>query len=171
MAQRRSLLAEFKERFEEQVGECLGLEQAAQKAVDDLASRELLEGVEDEIRSMYDEAHGHGEKFQSPVHSIRDKSALEEHSMEEFAEGTARKATKIMAAYLGEKPQKLDALGFLCLAESHTFPGLEQACFISKEKKHLQCSKVYLATRKNSSPALHKAFQAGQHGLKPPERK
>ena len=38
-------------------------------------------------------------------------------AVEEHAEETVQKATEIMKTYLGDEPEKVDALEFLCLAE------------------------------------------------------
>jgi len=109
--------SELKEKLEEQIGECLGLERAAQKAVEELKSKGLLEGVEDKVEGMWEEATGHEEKLTNLIEAIKDSSGVESESIEEHAEETVQKATQMMKTYLGEEPEKIDALEFLCLAE------------------------------------------------------
>jgi hypothetical protein len=52
------------EKVEEQIGEVLGLEIAAQKAVEELSSKGLLDkrGIKGKLRSMKSEAAGHQSK-------------------------------------------------------------------------------------------------------------
>lgn len=108
---------ELREKLEEQIGECLGLERAAQKAVEELNSKGLLEGVEDRIEGMKEEASGHEEKLEDLIQSVTESEGLDSNSIEENAGETVQKATEMMKTYLGEEPDTLDALEFLCLAE------------------------------------------------------
>src|SRR5574338_584406 len=108
-----------KEKLEEQIGECLGLERAAQKAVDELDAKGLLEerGVKSKIEGMRAEAHRHEERLEKMLGSVIEKQGLEKDSIEQHAEETVQKATQMMQTYLGEDPDSQDALEFLCLAE------------------------------------------------------
>jgi ferritin-like metal-binding protein YciE len=110
---------ELKEKLEEQIGECLGLERAAQKAVDELESKRLLEkpGLKSKIMRMREEAGGHESKLESVIRDIVESEGLDDASIEEHASETVEKATEMMKTYLGEDPDTLDALEFLCLAE------------------------------------------------------
>lgn len=113
----QGLDSETKEKLEEQIGECLGLERAAQTAVEELSSKGLLEGVEEELQDMRDEASGHEDKLQKIIEEVTYSEGLESVKIEEHAKETIQKATEMMKTYLGEDPEKLDALEFLCLAE------------------------------------------------------
>jgi ferritin-like metal-binding protein YciE len=108
------------ENLQKKLGEVLGLERAAQKAVDELISMKLLKSdSKDESREIQEEASNHEEKIQE-VASIfsEDKDVqLDINKVEESAKETEEKATNIMKIYLGEKPDTSEALEFLCLAE------------------------------------------------------
>jgi ferritin-like metal-binding protein YciE len=108
-----------KEKLEEQIGECLGLERAAQKAVDELEAKGLLgePGLKTKLGGMRNEAGNHEERLEEMMDSVIEKNGLDKSSIEEHAEETVQKATQMMQTYLGEDPDTLDALEFLCLAE------------------------------------------------------
>ena len=153
-------MSEMKEKLEEQIGECLGLERAAQQAVQELSSKGLLEGVEDKVEGMKDEASGHEQKLKELIQTVAESEGLDSGSIEEHAEETVQKATQIMQTYLGEDPDKLDALEFLCLAEGGEVTHYEVLSklagevkdkkfatrvrsILSQEKKHLQlCTRL-----------------------------
>ena len=151
---------ELKEKLEEQIGECLGLERAAQKAVEELNSKGLLEGFADKINRMRDQASGHEQKLEELIQTVTESEGLESSSIEEHAEETVQKATEMMKIYLGEDPDKLDALEFLCLAEGGEVTHYEVLSklagevsdkkfasrvrsILNEEKKHLQlCTRL-----------------------------
>ena len=110
---------EIKEKLEEQIGECLGLERAAQQAVEELAAKGLLEkpGLKAKLNGMKKDAVGHESKLEQVIQRVIESQGLKKESIEESAEETAQKATEMMKTYLGEDPDTLDALEFLCLAE------------------------------------------------------
>jgi ferritin-like metal-binding protein YciE len=108
------------ENLQKKLGEVLGLERAAQKAVDELISMKLIKSdSKAEAKEIQGEASTHEEKIQE-VMSIfsEDKDVnLDIDKVEESAKETEEKATQIMKTYLGEKPDTSEALEFLCLAE------------------------------------------------------
>jgi rubrerythrin len=108
-----------KEKLEEQIGECLGLERAAQKAVEELDSKGLLgePGLKDKIMDMKSEAGGHEQKLQQLIGQVAGPEELNPQSIEEHAQETEQKASEMMKTYLGEDPDTLDALEFLSIAE------------------------------------------------------
>jgi ferritin-like metal-binding protein YciE len=108
-----------KEKLEEQIGECLGLERAAQKAVEELSAKGLLDkpGLKSKLEGMKEDAGSHEQKLEELVQRVTESEGLSRESIEENAEETVQKATEIMKTYLGEEPDTLDALEFLCLAE------------------------------------------------------
>lgn len=152
--------SEIKEKLEEKIGECLGLERAAQKAVEELSSKGLLEGVEAKIEGMKEEASGHEERLEEMIQRVTEQQGLNSNSIEEHADETVQKATEMMKTYLGEDPDKLDALEFLCLAEGGEVThyevlskmasrvndkkfGTDIRSILGQEKKHLQlCTKL-----------------------------
>lgn len=109
--------SELKEKLEEQIGECLGLERAAQKAVDELNSKGLLADYRSKIVGMREEAVGHEERLEEAIQGVVESEGLDSSSIEKNAEETVQKAAEMMKTYLGDNPDTLDALEFLCLAE------------------------------------------------------
>lgn len=107
-----------KEILQETIGECLGLERAAQKAVDELDSKGLLKPeFKKKILGMQKEASGHEQKMQKLIEKVTESEELDSKSIEAHAEETVEKTSEIMKTYLGEDPDELDAMEFLSLAE------------------------------------------------------
>ena len=138
------------ENLQNKLGEVLGLERAAQKAVDELISMKLLKSnSKDESREIQEEASNHEEKIQE-VASIfsEDKDVqLDINKVEESAKETEEKATNIMKIYLGEKPDTSEALEFLCLAEGGEvahYEVLQAICSNFDNKKALSTVKSIL---------------------------
>lgn len=108
------------ENLQQKLGEVLGLERAAQKAVTELISMKLLKAdSKNEAKEIQGEASTHEEKIQEVVSIFsEDKDVqLDINKVEESAKETEEKATQIMKTYLGEEPDTSEALEFLCLAE------------------------------------------------------
>jgi ferritin-like metal-binding protein YciE len=157
-----------KEKLEEQIGEVLGLEIAAQKAVEELSAKGLLDkrGLKGELQGMKKEAGDHQRRIEQVMQELAESEGLDEQSIREHAEETSQKASQMMQTYLGENPDTLDALEFLCLAEAGEVTHYEVLDELAKkvkdkkfasevksimreEKRHLQlCTKL---ARKNSS--------------------
>jgi rubrerythrin len=115
-----SELKENKKNLEKKLGEVLGLERAAQKAVEELVSMKLLKSDnKDESKEIQEEASSHEEKIQQVISKLsEDKDIqLDKDKAEETAKETTKKAIKMMKTYLGEDPDTSEALEFLCLAE------------------------------------------------------
>ena len=108
------------ENLQKKLGEVLGLERAAQKAVEELVAMKLLKSdSKNDAKEIQKEASTHEEKIQEVVSLFsEDKNVqLDVNMVEESAKETEQKATKIMKTYLGENPDTSEALEFLCLAE------------------------------------------------------
>lgn len=107
-----------KEVLEETIGECLGLERAAQKAVEELDAKGLLkEDAKSKIMNMQEEAGEHEEKLETLIETVAESEGLDADSIEKHAEETVEKTSEMMKIYLGEDPEELDALEFLGIAE------------------------------------------------------
>jgi hypothetical protein len=107
--------------IQEKIGEALGLEKAAQKAVEELDSRGLLESEHmKKLAKMREEA----------------SDQLDASAIEGKAEETAEKASKIMETYLGEDPDTQEALEFLCLAEGGEVTHYEVLASVAKDVKN-----------------------------------
>jgi hypothetical protein len=115
-----ALIEENKKNLAKKLGEILGLERAAQKAVDELISMKLIKSnSKDEAKGIQKEATSHEEQIQEVVLELsEDKDIkLDVQEVEQTAEETEQKVTQIMKTYLGEEPDTSEALEFLCLAE------------------------------------------------------
>ena len=138
------------ENLQKKLGEVLGLERAAQKAVDELISMKLLKSnSKDESREIQEEASNHEEKIQEVTRIFsEDKDVqLDINKVEESAKETEEKATNIMKIYLGEKPDTSEALEFLCLAEGGEvahYEVLQAICSNFDNKKALSTVKSIL---------------------------
>ncbi|HET8847491.1 MAG TPA: hypothetical protein VFM20_01770, partial [Nitrososphaeraceae archaeon] len=106
------------EMIQEKIGEALGLEMAAQKAVEQLDSRGLLKPEQmKKLSKMKSEANKQETEMEDLVKELEESDGFDDDTIEEKAEETAEKASKIMETYLGEDPDTQEALEFLCLAE------------------------------------------------------
>ena len=123
--------------IQEKIGEALGLEMAAQKAVEELDSRGLLESEHTKkLAKMREEASDQEEEMQQLVKELAESDGLDASAIEETAEETAEKASKIMETYLGEDPDTQEALEFLCLAEGGEVTHYEVLASIAKDVKN-----------------------------------
>ena len=151
------------EKIEEKIGECLGLERAAQQAVEELNAKGLLDkkkGLKTQLEKMKKEAGSHQSKLEQVIDRVTGSMGLNKEKIEESAEETVQKATEMMKTYLGEEPETVDALEFLCLAEAgevthyevlgtltRSFKdkklGTAVKSILREEKRHLQlCTKL-----------------------------
>ncbi len=96
------------------LGEVLGLERAAQKAVEELNSMKLLDsGAKKQILGMKEEAGSHEEKIEQLILDISEENEdlkIDQDSIEETAKETEKKAVKMMKTYLGEDPDSSEAI-------------------------------------------------------------
>ena len=106
-----------KEILEQKLGECLGLEMAAQKAVQELSSKGLLNkrGMQSKLENMQKEAGNHQSKLEQIIEKL--SGSLDPATIQEAAQETEHKASEMMKIYLGEDPDSSEAIEFLCLAE------------------------------------------------------
>jgi ferritin-like metal-binding protein YciE len=126
-----------KEMIEEKIGEALGLEKAAQKAVEELDSRGLLESEHmKKLSKMKEEAGNQEEQMQELVQELTESDGLDASTIEEKSDETAEKASKIMETYLGEDPDTQEALEFLCLAEGGEVTHYEVLASVAKDVKN-----------------------------------
>ena len=149
------------EKVEEQIGEVLGLEIAAQKAVEELSSKGLLDkrGIKGKLQAMKSEAAAHQKKIEKLMQTIISKSeGLNQDSIRQHAEEASQKASQMMQTYLGEDPDALDALEFLCLAEGREVTHYEVLSEVAKELKEKKFAteiRSILKEEKNISSYAH----------------
>jgi rubrerythrin len=152
----------YKQKLEQKIGEALGLEMAAQKAVEELSLKGLLDqdGLKGKLEGMRKEAGNHQIQLEELVQKLSQSEELDSENIQEVAKETTQKASEIMKTYLGEEPDSSEAIEFLCLAEggevthyevlSAMTKGIKNRQFATKvksilqeEKKHLQmCTRL-----------------------------
>ena len=153
---------DLREKLEEQIGECIGLERAAQQAVSQLEEKGLLDTreIKSKMNTMRNQASKHEQKMEQVMERVIESQGLGNDAIEESAEETVQKATQMMETYLGEDPDTQDALEFLCLAEGGEVTHYEVlsklaqkvndkrftsavGAILKQEKEHLQmCTKL-----------------------------
>ena len=107
-----------KQVLEETLGECIGLERAAQKAVQELDAKGLLpEEMKKKLMDMHSEANQHEGKLRNILGSVTQSDGIDSDSVEKHAQETVEKTSEMMKTYLGDQPDELDALEFLSIAE------------------------------------------------------
>ena len=109
-------------KLEEKLGEVLGLERAAQKAVEEINSMKLLNSEnKKDILEIKEEANSHEEKINKVISDLSEEEnedlKINLDNVEEVAKETEKKATKMMKTYLGEDPDSSEAIEFLAIAE------------------------------------------------------
>jgi len=125
------------EMIQEKIGEALGLEMAAQKAVEELHSRGLLKPEQmKKLSKMKEEAGQQEEEMKNLVEDLTESEGFDQQKIEDKAEETAEKAAKIMETYLGEDPDTQEALEFLCLAEGGEVTHYQVLTSIAKDVKN-----------------------------------
>ena len=150
-----------KQKIEEKIGEALGLEMAAQKAVEELSSKGLLDkgGMKDKLEKMRKQANNHQTDLEELI--LLPSLGLDSSNIQEVANETAQKASEMMKIYLGESPDSSEAIEFLCLAEGGEVTHYEVLsamagklvkdrkfstkvkAILEEEKKHLQlCTRL-----------------------------
>ena len=123
--------------IEEKIGEALGLEKAAQKAVGELDSRGLLKPEHmKKLSKMKQEASRQEQQMEELVQQLTESDELDSEKIESTADKTAEKVSKIMETYLGEDPDTQEALEFLCLAEGGEVTHYEVLTSVAKEVKN-----------------------------------
>ena len=150
-----------KQKVEEKIGEALGLEMAAQKAVEELGSNGLLDkgGMKDKLEKMRKQANNHQKDLEELMLST--SLELDSINIQKVANETAQKASQMMSTYLGDSPDSSEAIEFLCLAEGGEVTHYEVLgamitklvkdrefsskvkAILEEEKKHLQlCTRL-----------------------------
>jgi ferritin-like metal-binding protein YciE len=109
------------EMIEEKIGEVLGLEMAAQKAVEQLLSKGLLDKSEitQQIQEIRNEAHNHQTQLEELCERLSKskEQKIDSGNVKDVAAETEQKASKMMSTYLGDDADTSEALEFLCIAE------------------------------------------------------
>ena len=124
------------EKLQEKLGEALGLEIAAQGAVEELGSKGLLDenGMLSPLQKMQSQAGNHQTKLEEVVQNLADESdELDPTKVQQVAQETALKCSSMMQTYLGLDPDSSEAIEFLCLAEGGEVTHYEVLAAMSKK--------------------------------------
>lgn len=131
-----------KQKLEKKIGEAVGLEMAAQKAVDELSSKGLLDvgEMESKLERMRKEANNHQMQLEQLAQKLSESEGLDISNIQDTAKETEEKASEIMKTYLGENPDSSEAIEFLCLAEGGEVVHYEVLSAMAKNIKNRQFS-------------------------------
>ncbi len=125
------------EMLQEKLGEALGLEIAAQKAVEELGSKGLLDenGMITQLKKMQSQAGNHQSKLEEMVQNLADGSGseLDPTKVQQVAQETSLKCSSMMQTYLGLDPDSSEAIEFLCIAEGGEVTHYEVLAAMSKK--------------------------------------
>jgi hypothetical protein len=124
------------EMLQDKLGEALGLEMAAQQAVEELGSKGLLDknGMLAQLQKMQLQAGNHQSKLEETVRNLANVSEeLDSSKIQQVAQETAQKCSSMMQTYLGQDPDSSEAIEFLCLAEGGEVTHYEVLAAISKK--------------------------------------
>ena len=122
-------------KLQEKLGEALGLEMGAQKAVDELGSKGLLDknGMLTQLKKMQLQAGNHQVKLEEIVQNLANgNEELDSLKVQQVAQETAQKCSTMMQTYLGQDPDSSEAIEFLCIAEGGEVTHYEVLAAISK---------------------------------------
>ena len=141
------------EKLQEKIGEALGLEMAAQKVVNELDSKGLLDknGMLTQLQKMQSQASNHQSKLQDMVQNLANgKIQLDTTKIKQVAEETAQKCSIMMQTYLGPDPDSSETVEFLCLAEGGEVTHYEVLAAISRKLNSKVKNTKKLSTTINS---------------------
>lgn len=94
-----------KELIDQKIGKPIGLEKAAQKAVEHLKSKGLLKAEhEKKLMPMKEEANKQQREMEELIEEIAENEGFNIENINSVSEETAQKASKIKETYLGEEP-------------------------------------------------------------------
>jgi rubrerythrin len=168
MVNSKPVTKEDKKNLEKKLGEVLGLERAAQKAVEELTSMNLIKsGAKDEAKEIQNEANSHEEKIQKVISNLsKDKDiSLDKDKVEETANETEQKATTMMKTYLGENPDTSEAIEFLCLAEGGEVTHYEVLSTICQNFDNIELSSAVSSILKEEQEHLRRCLALAKQAV------
>jgi rubrerythrin len=157
------------QKLEQKIGEALGLEKAAQVAVEELSAKGLLDegGMKDKLQNMKKQANTHQANLEELIPAL-ESEGIGSQNIQKAAQETEQKAAEMMKTYLGDDPDSSEAIEFLCLAEGGEVTHFEVLSAMTKgvknkklatkvkailaeEKRHLQlCTRLAKQTATSS---------------------
>jgi rubrerythrin len=125
------------QKLEQKIGEALGLEKAAQVAVQELSAKGLLDegGMKDKLQTMKKQANNHQANLEELIPSL-ESEGISSENIQNAATETEQKAAEMMKTYLGEDPDSSEAIEFLCLAEGGEVTHYEVLSALTKGVKN-----------------------------------
>jgi ferritin-like metal-binding protein YciE len=126
-----------KEKLEQKIGKALGLEKAAQLAVEELSAKGLLNesGMKEKLQILKEQANNHQTNLEELVPDLVSEG-LSLEVIHKTESETEQKASEIMKIYLGKDPDSLEAIVFLCLAEGGEVTHYELLSVMAKGVKN-----------------------------------
>ncbi len=126
-----------KAKLEQKIGKALGLEKAAQLAVQELYAKGLLDegGTKEKLQIMKEQANNHQTNLEELVADLASEG-LSLELIHKIASETEQKASEIMKIYLGKDPDSFEAIEFLCLAEGGEVTHYEVLSALTKGVKN-----------------------------------
>ena len=157
------------QKLEQKIGEALGLEKAAQVAVEELSAKGLLDegGMKDKLQNMKKQANTHQANLEELIPAL-ESEGIGSQNIQKAAQETEQKAAEMMKTYLGDDPDSSEAIEFLCLAEGGEVThyevlsaltkgvknkkfGTKVKAILAEEKRHLQlCTRLAKQTATSS---------------------
>jgi rubrerythrin len=142
------------QKLEKKIGEVLGLEMAAQKAVEQLISKGILDkaDIKKKVEEIREEANNHQNQLEELCQKLSESEGLSEENIKNTATETEQKATQMMQTYLGNNPDLSEALEFLSIAEGGEvihYEGLDSLAKEFKDKNLAKKTKSILTEEKN----------------------
>ena len=124
------------QKLEQKIGEAVGLEKAAQAAVEELSAKGLLDegGMKDKLQTMKKQANNHQANLEELIPAL-ESEGLSSENIHNAATETEQKAAQMMKTYLGEDPDSSEAIEFLCLAEGGEVTHYEVLSALTKGEK------------------------------------
>ncbi|MDW0316003.1 MAG: DUF892 family protein [Nitrososphaeraceae archaeon] len=126
-----------KAKLEQKIGKALGLEKAAQLALEELSAKGLLDegGMKEKLQIMKEQANNHQTNLEELVPDLASEG-LSLEVIHKTESETEQKASEIMKIYLGKDPDSFEAIEFLCLAESGEVTHYELLSVMAKGVKN-----------------------------------
>src|SRR5215203_5202599 len=95
---------DYKQKLEQKIREALGLEMAAQKAVEELSLKGLLDqdGLKGKLEAMRKEAGNHQIQLEELVEKLSQSEELDSENIQEVAKETTQKASEIIKTIKGK---------------------------------------------------------------------
>jgi hypothetical protein len=125
------------QKLEQKIGEALGLEKAAQVAVEELYAKGLLDegGMKDKLQNMKKQANTHQANLEELIPAL-ESEGIGSQNIQNAAQETEQKAAEMMKIYLGDDPDSSEAIEFLCLAEGGEVTHFEVLSAMTKGVKN-----------------------------------